>query len=92
MDRFVAAINKRFDAIDSLIHAIIAKLDRHEVILKKIIDDLGQQKGTCARKAVLESAAIIARDLGLRRTKALAREELLDLTTGPTQQMFPLTI
>ena len=79
MDRLVAAINNRFDSIDSRFHAIISRVDGHEFILKKIIDDLGQLKGACARKAVLESAAIIARDLGLRRSKALAREELLDL-------------
>ena len=79
MDRFVAAINNRFDVIDSRIEAILARLDGHGVILKKVVDDLGQLKGACARKAVLESAGIIARDLGLRRTKSLSQEELQDL-------------
>ncbi|MYC97400.1 MAG: hypothetical protein F4X14_20800 [Caldilineaceae bacterium SB0661_bin_32] len=48
-------------------------------MFKRITDDLGQLKGAHARNAALENAAIIARDLGLRRTKSLSREELLDL-------------
>ena len=48
-------------------------------MFKRITDDLGQLKGAHARNAALENAAIIARDLGLRRTKSLSQEELLDL-------------
>ncbi len=76
MDRFVAAINNRFDAIDSRFESILARLDGHGVILKKFVDDLGQLKGAHARNAVLESAGIIAKGLGLRRTTSLSREEL----------------
>lgn len=72
VDRFVAATNSRFDSVD-------ARLDGHDAMFKRITDDLGQLKGAHARNAALENAAIIARDLGLRRTKSLSQEELLDL-------------
>ena len=72
MDRFVAATNARFDAVD-------ARLDGHDVMFKRITDDLGQLKGVHARNVALADAAIIARDLNLRRTKNLTQEELLDL-------------
>ncbi len=79
MDRFLATINSRFDAIDSRFDAIIARSDGRGVILKKTIEDLGQLKGACAKKVALEGASAIARDLGLRRTKSLSSEELQDL-------------
>lgn len=72
VDRFVAATNSRFDGVD-------ARLDGHDAMFKRITDDLGQLKGAHTRNAALENAAIIARDLGLRRTKSLSQEELLDL-------------
>ena len=93
MDRFVVSTNKRFDAVDAKFDAVDsrfdavdakletvdARLDGHDVTLKRITDDLGQLKGAHARNAALESAGIIARDLGLRRTKSLSQEELQDL-------------
>ncbi len=93
MDRFVVSTNKRFDALDAKFDAVDsrfdavdakletvdARLDGHDVTLKRITDDLGQLKGAHARNAALESAGIIARDLGLRRTKSLSQEELQDL-------------
>ncbi len=72
MDRFVAATNKRFDAVDD-------RLDGHDVMFRRITDDLGQLKGVHARNVALADAPIIARDLNLRRTKNLTQEELLDL-------------
>ena len=86
MDRFVAATNKRFDAIDARFEAVDtrfdavdARLDGHDVMFKRITDDLGQLKGVHARNVALADAPIIARDLNLRRTKNLTQEELLDL-------------
>ena len=94
MDRFLTTINRRFDAVDARFDAIDrrfdaidARLDGHDVMFKRIIDDLGQLKGAHARNVALADAPIIARDLKLRRTKNLTQEELLDLidaadTTG----------
>jgi len=79
VDRFVAAMNSRFDGVDARLDKVDARLDGHDAMFKRITDDLGQLKGAHARNAALENAAIIARDLGLRRTKSLSREELLDL-------------
>ena len=93
MDRFVAATNRRFDAIDARFDAVDARfdavdtrfdavdarLDGHDVMFKRITDDLGQLKGVHARNVALADAPIIARDLNLRRTKNLTQEELLDL-------------
>ena len=86
VDRFVAATNNRldgidtrFDGIDTRFDGVDARLDGHDLMFKRITDDLGQLKGAHARNAALEDAAIIARDLGLQRTKSLSREELLDI-------------
>ncbi len=79
MDRFVAATNKRLDAVDARFDAVDYRLDGHEVVFKRITDDLGQLKGVHARNVALADAPIIARDLNLRRTKNLTQEELLDL-------------
>lgn len=86
VDRFVAATNSRFDSVDTRfdgvdarLDSVDARLDGHDAMFKRITDDLGQLKGAHARNAALENAAIIARDLGLRRTKSLSQEELLDL-------------
>ena len=73
------AVDARFDAVDARFDAVDARFDGHDVMLKRITDDLGQLKGAHARNAALEDAAIIARDLGLRRTKTLTREEILDM-------------
>jgi hypothetical protein len=83
MDRFVAATDKRFDAVE-------IRLDSHDAMLKSITDDLGQLKGAHARSAALEDAAIIARDLGLRRKKNLTREDLLDLIDAVGTADIPL--
>ena len=83
MDRFVAATDKRFDAVE-------IRLDSHDAMLKSITDDMGQLKGAHARSAALEDAAIIARDLGLRRKKNLTREDLLDLIDAVGTADIPL--
>ncbi len=73
------AVDTRFDAVDARFDAVDARLDGHGVMFKRITDDLGQLKGVHARNVALADAAIIARDLNLRRTKNLTQEELLDL-------------
>ena len=72
-------VDARFDGVDARLDKVDARLDGHDAMFKRITDDLGQLKGAHARNAALENAAIIARDLGLRRTKSLSQEELLDL-------------
>ncbi|MCY4409076.1 MAG: hypothetical protein OXC27_01330 [Caldilineaceae bacterium] len=73
------AVDSRFEAVDARFDAVDSRLDGHEVVFKRITDDLGQLKGVHARNVALADAPIIARDLNLRRTKNLTQEELLDL-------------
>ena len=64
--RFIAATERRFDLLE-------AKTDR-------MMDGLGILKGAHARNEAVEEASTIARDLGLRRTKTLTRDDLWELT------------
>ncbi len=79
IDTRLDGIDTRFDGVDARFDGVDARLDGHDLMFKRITDDLGQLKGAHARNAALEDAAIIARDLGLQRTKSLSREELLDI-------------
>ena len=79
VDARLDKVDARLDKVDARFDGVDARLDGHDAMFKRITDDLGQLKGAHARNAALENAAIIARDLGLRRTKSLSREELLDL-------------
>ena len=47
---------------------------------KSLRDDMGILKGAHARTVAIEDAATLARDMGLRRTRTLSRDELWDLT------------
>ena len=73
------AVDSRFEAVDARFDAVDSRLDGHDVMFRRITDDLGQLKGVHARNVALADAPIIARDLNLRRTKNLTQEELLDL-------------
>ena len=70
---FVEATNRRFDALE-------ARFGTLEARVKSVQDDIGILKGGHARSSALGEAATIARDMGLRRTKSLTREELWALT------------
>ena len=73
------AVDSRLEAVDARFDAVDSRLDGHDVMFRRITDDLGQLKGVHARNVALADAPIIARDLKLRRTKNLTQEELLDL-------------
>ncbi len=86
VDARLDRVDARFDGVDARLDRVDARFDRvdarsdgHDVMFKKITDDLGQLKGAHARNVALADAAIIARDLNLRRTKNLTQDELLDL-------------
>ena len=53
VDLFVESANRRFNEIDTRFDAVDACLERHDVMLKRITDDLGQLKGAHARNAAL---------------------------------------
>lgn len=73
MYEFREATNKRFDE-----HT--ARLDSLDGSVQKLRNDMGPLKGGYARNAAIANAALIARKMGLRRSKTLSQEDLLDLT------------
>lgn len=79
VDARLDRVDTRFDEVDARFDRAEARSDGHDVMLKRITDDLGQLKGAHARNVALADVAVIARDLNLRRTKNLTQDELLDL-------------
>ncbi|MCY3993420.1 MAG: hypothetical protein OXF50_19510 [Caldilineaceae bacterium] len=79
VDARLDRVDARFDEVDARFARAEARSDGHDVMFKRITDDLGQLKGAHARNVALADAAVIARDLNLRRTKNLTQDELLDL-------------
>ena len=79
VDTRLDRVDARFDEVDARFARAEARSDGHDVMFKRITDDLGQLKGAHARNVALADAAVIARDLNLRRTKNLTQDELLDL-------------
>ena len=77
---FVEATNRRFEQIDRRFERVEQRLDTLKSDVKGLRDDMGILKGAHARNVAIEDAAAIARDLGLRRTRTLSRDELWDLT------------
>ena len=72
--------DKRFDQTDKRFDQTDKRFDEVDRQFKSIRDDLGILKGAHARSVALEDAAIIARKIGLHRTKTLTREDLWDMT------------
>lgn len=80
IDRRFEAIDKRFEAIDKRFDEHTARLDSLDGSVQKLRNDMGPLKGGYARNAAIANAALIARKMGLRRSKTLSQEDLLDLT------------
>ena len=80
IDRRFDAVDRRFDDVDRRFDDVDRRFDRLETKTDRMMDDLGILKGAHARNAAVEEASTIARDLGLRRTKTLTRDELWELT------------
>ena len=80
IDRRFEAIDRRFEAIDKRFDEHTARLDSLDGSVQKLRNDMGPLKGGYARNAAIANAALIARKMGLRRSKTLSQEDLLDLT------------
>ena len=76
LNRFTEVTNRRFDALEAQIDTLEAQIGKR---FNRLEADMGQIKGILARNAALEDAALIAREMGLRRLKTLSQEELWDL-------------
>ena len=72
---FVAETNRRFDSL--------------ETGVKSVRDDTGLLKGILARNAALEEVTDVVREMGLRRTKNLSRDDLWDLIDQADTSAIP---
>ena len=86
MRSFVKATNKRLSSLEQRFDHHVEATDER---FNRIEADLGQIKGILARNAGIEDAAIIAREMGLRRTKTLSREDLWDLIDSADTSGIP---
>ena len=66
LEQFIEATNRRFDDIE-------VEVKRHSV-------QMGELKGVFAKSLFVAEAALVARDMGLRRRRNLDQEELWDMT------------
>ena len=76
LNRFTEVANRRFDTLEAQIDTLEAQIDKR---FNRLEADVGQIKGILARNAALEDAALIAREMDLRRMKTLSPEDLWDL-------------
>ena len=79
---FIEAANQRFDRVE-------ARQDRTEVLLGKLIDNVGNLKGAHAKSVAKEEADIIASSLGLRLTRLLTGQEVGELALGQDAADLP---
>ncbi len=103
VDARFEAVDARFDAVDARFDAVDARFDmvgsrfdsadsRFESMennIQKLRNEIAPIKGAHARNAAIEDAAVIAGDLGLRRTKTLTREELWDIAETADTSNIP---
>ena len=87
--------NQRLDRLETHATETNQRLDRLETGVDRMRDDLGRLKGSHARQAAIEQASLIARRMGLRRTKTLNSDDRLALTDAggdlsdiPTSELY----
>ena len=96
VDRFVETTNRRLEALEHLPQALAdlaetvdrlaettnRRLEALERGVRRVQDDIGDFRDMMASNAVLKNATAIAYSLGLRRTRNLSQDDLLDLMGG----------
>ena len=83
------AVDARFDMVGSRFDSADSRFESMENIIQKLRNEIAPIKGAHARNAAIEDAAVIAGDLGLRRTKTLTREELWDIAETADTSNIP---
>ncbi len=56
------------------------KISGMQSVIRRHSREIGELKGILARNAVIDAAALVAREMGLRRIRNLIREDLWDMT------------
>ena len=90
---FVAEVTSFVAEVRTFVAETNRRLDSLETGVKSVQNDTGLLKGILARNAALEEVTDVAREMSLRRTKNLTRDDLWDLidqadTSGiPTNEL-----
>ena len=80
LDQLTETVNRIGTQLSQFIEAADRRFDDIEVEVKRHSVQMGELKGVFARSLFVAEAALVARDMGLRRTRNLDQEELWDMT------------
>ncbi len=83
------AVDARLDTVDSRFDAADSRFDSVENSIQKLRTEIAPITAAHARNAATEDAAVIAGDLGLKRTKTLTRDELWEIAETADTSDFP---
>ncbi len=89
IDNRFTQIDNRFTQIDNRFTQIDNRFTQIDNRFNRLEADVGQIKGILARNAALEDAALIAREMDLRRLKTLSQEDLWDLVDAADTSDIP---
>ena len=103
VDQHQEANNARFDGVDRRFDALEQKVDQHQEAnnarfdgidqhLRRVDNDLGYLKGSHARYAALEDAAVIAEMMGFDYIKSLTRLELYRMVRAADTTDIPSNV
>ena len=79
-------LEQRFDHLEQRFDHYVEATDKR---FNRIEVSLGEVKGILASNAAIEDATLIAREMGMRRTKTLSREDLWDLIDSTDTSGIP---
>ena len=86
-------LEQRFDKLEQRFDHLEQRFDHHveatDKRFNRIEASLGEVKGILASNAAIEDATLIAREMGMRRTKTLSREDLWDLIDSADTSGIP---
>ena len=87
---FVAAANKRFEAIEARLDRVDSDLSTLKAGQARMQDDLSVLKGWHARSAAERQAVLIAEDLGFEHVRTLTVEDIRDLVRSHDTTDIPV--
>ena len=80
LDQLTETVNRIGTQLSQFIEATDRRFDDIEVEVKRHSVQMGELKGVFAKSLFVAEAALVARDMGLRRRRNLEQEELWDMT------------
>ena len=82
VDHLAERMDQLTETVDRLAESTDRRLEALERGMRRVQDDIGDFRNVMASNAVLKNATAIAHSLGLRRTRNLIQDDLLDLVEG----------